>query len=158
MGYDFCNTGSEVPVSFIISVRGVVPMEVSSCANWESYYFNNAVSFASMCCFSLWRVGLKMSSSTCSAIIHCVVILCIVGVSGFAQECGFFLSSISPRVGSRCPTYSPLLNVIYILVSFDSRILTDVFPLLLWMPFIVFILGSFPFVELWLLMKYVICL
>ena len=33
LGRVFCGTGSEVPVSIIISVRGVVPMEVSSSAN-----------------------------------------------------------------------------------------------------------------------------
>ena len=31
--YGFCNTGSEAPVSIVISVRGVAAMDVLSCAN-----------------------------------------------------------------------------------------------------------------------------
>ena len=31
--YGFCDTGSEVPVSIVISVTGVIPMEASSCVN-----------------------------------------------------------------------------------------------------------------------------
>ena len=84
-------------------------MEVSSCANWESYSFNNSVSFVSICCFSLWQGALKMSGLTFSAIILFVVILCIVGAPGFAGDCGFS-SSITSMVGSRWPTYSPLLK------------------------------------------------
>ena len=30
IGYGFCYTGSEVPISIVISVRGVVPVVVSS--------------------------------------------------------------------------------------------------------------------------------
>ena len=68
--------------------------------------------------------------------------MCIVGASGFAEDCG-----ISSMGGSRHPTHSPLLNVICLLVLFDIRIFTDVFPLMLWMPLVMFMLGSFPFVE-----------
>ena len=39
----------------------------------------------------------------------------------------------------------------------DMRIFIDVFPLMSWMPLIMFMLGTFPFVESCLLMKYVIC-
>ena len=46
-----------------------------------------------------------------SVIILSVVILCIVDASGFAEDCG-----ISSMGGSRCPTYSPSLNVMCFLV------------------------------------------
>ena len=50
-------------------------------------------------------------------------------------------------VGSKCPTYSPLLNVTSLLLQFKTRKLTDVLPLILWIPFTMFMLGSFPFVD-----------
>ena len=99
---------------------------------------------------------LNASGSTCSDIILWVVILFAVLASGFAWKCRFFSSSMSPMVGSRCPTYSPLLNVMCLLLSFGTRILTDVLPLMLWMQFTMF-LRSFPIVDLWSLMKYYIC-
>ena len=37
IGYGFWDTGSELPVSMVISVSGVIPMDVSSLANWEVY-------------------------------------------------------------------------------------------------------------------------
>ena len=97
IGFSFCDTGSEVPVSIVISVRGVVPMEVSSCANCGSYSFSSSVGFVSIFCFSLWWGGLKMSGLTFSATVLSVVILCIVGASGFAGHCGFS-SSITSMV------------------------------------------------------------
>ena len=109
--YGFCDTGSEFPVSIVISVRGVVPMEVSSYANWELYSFSGSVSLVSTFCFSIWWGGLKVSSSTFSAVILYVVILCIVGASGCAGDCG-----ISSLGGFIYPTYCPLLNVICLLV------------------------------------------
>ena len=81
----------------------------------ELYSFNNSVSFLSKCCFSLWWGGLNVSGTTFSAIILSVVILCIIGASGFPGDCGFS-SSISSIDGSRWPTYSPLLNLISLLV------------------------------------------
>ena len=112
IGYGFCDTGSEVPVSIVISVRGVVPIEVSSCINWESYSFNNVVSLVSTCCFNLWWGGLKVSSSSFSNVILWVVILWTVGVS--------VVWGISSMVGSRWPTYSPLLKAMCLLVLFDK--------------------------------------
>ena len=37
----FWDTGSELPVLMVISVKGVVPMDVSSFANCVSYSFSN---------------------------------------------------------------------------------------------------------------------
>ena len=35
--------GSEIPVSIIMLVRGVVPIKVSSFANWDSHSFSRAL-------------------------------------------------------------------------------------------------------------------
>ena len=67
--YGFWDTGSEVPMSMVISVSGVVPMYVSSLANCETYCFRSASSLDSMFGFSLWQGGWKVSGYTCSAII-----------------------------------------------------------------------------------------
>ena len=66
IGHGFWDTRSEVPVSMVITVRGVVPMDVSSLANCEAYC---ASSWDSMFGFSLWWGGWKVSSCICSAII-----------------------------------------------------------------------------------------
>ena len=50
IGYGFWDTGSVVPMSVVISVRGVVPMDVSSLANWEAYCFKRASSLG----FNVW--------------------------------------------------------------------------------------------------------
>ena len=92
-------------------------MVVSSWANWELYSYSSSMSFVLIFYFSLWQGGLKVSRWTLFVIILYMVILCIVGASGFAEVCG-----ISSMGGSRCPTYSPLLNVICFLVYFDKRI------------------------------------
>ena len=52
-----------------------------------------------------------MSDLTFSASILSMVVLCIVSASEFAEDC-----DISSMCGSRCPTYSPLLNVMCLLV------------------------------------------
>ena len=62
-------------------------------------------------------VAAKVSGSIWSAIICWVVILFVVWASGLAlKNVDLFSSSMSYMVGSRCPTYSPLLNVICLLV------------------------------------------
>ena len=53
----------------VIFVRGVVPMEVSSCANQDAYSFKSASSLASMFDLSVWHGGSKASGSTSSNII-----------------------------------------------------------------------------------------
>ena len=142
---------------YSIFVRGVVLMEVSSCVNWDVYSFNSASCLASVLGLSLLHGGSETSGSTCSDIIFLVVILFVVWVSAFAQKCKFLSSSMSSMVLSRCPTYPLLLNVMCLLLKFDTRMLTDVLPLMLWMQFTMFILGPFPFVDSWLLMKYAVC-
>ena len=47
--------------------------------------------------------------------------------------------------GSRCLMYSPLWKVSYLLVQLEMSMLTDVLPLILWMPLIMFMFGSLPF-------------
>ena len=106
IGYGFWDTGAEVPLSIFISVRGVVPMVVSSWANWESYSFSISPSFVSIFYFSLWCGGLKVSGLTFSAIILSRAMLCVVCEPGFTGDCG-----ILSMGGSICPMYSPLLNV-----------------------------------------------
>ena len=54
-GLGFWETGSEVPVSIVMLVKGVVPIEVSSLANCDSYSCNNisrlfCTSVESSCC------------------------------------------------------------------------------------------------------------
>ena len=59
IGYGVWDTVSEVPVLIIISGRGVVPMDVSSFANWEAYSFRSASILDSMLGFSLCKVDEK---------------------------------------------------------------------------------------------------
>ena len=39
--YGFWDTGSELPMLIVTSVREVAPMDVSSLANWEVYSFRS---------------------------------------------------------------------------------------------------------------------
>ena len=61
--------GSEAPVSIVMLVRGVVPTEVSSLVNWDSYSFSKVLSSCWMVLDSSWHGGLKVSGVTVSAII-----------------------------------------------------------------------------------------
>ena len=101
---------------------------------------------------SMWHGGSNVSGSTCSDIIFCVVTLFIVWSSEFSWGCELSSSSTF----SRCPLYSPMLNVTYLLLWFDTKILTDDLPLILCIPFTMFRLGSFPFVDSWLLRKHAV--
>ena len=78
--------------------------------------------------FQLGQGGLKVSGFTFSNVIFSVIMLCVVGASEL----------------------SPLLKVICLLVKFDTRIFTDVFPLMMCMPFMMLIFRSFPFVKSYL--------
>ena len=53
IGYGFCDTGSESPVSMVISVSGVVPIDVSSYVNCEAYSLRSASSLDLMPGFNL---------------------------------------------------------------------------------------------------------
>ena len=61
--------GLEAPVSIIILVRGVVPIEVSSFVNWDSYSFSRVLSSCWILLDSSWHGGLKVSGVTVSPII-----------------------------------------------------------------------------------------
>ena len=50
----------------VISMRGVVPMDISSLANWEAYSFKSVSTLDSILGHSLWQCGLKVSGCTCS--------------------------------------------------------------------------------------------
>ena len=67
--------GSEVPVSIVMLVRGVVPIEVSSFMNWDLYSLSNSSSSFWTVVDNSWCGGLKVSGVTVSAIIslmlHC---------------------------------------------------------------------------------------
>ena len=43
--YGFCDTGSELPVLMVISINGVVLMDVSSLANYDSHSLRSASNF-----------------------------------------------------------------------------------------------------------------
>ena len=59
-------------------MRGVVPTEVSSHANCDSYSFKSASNLVLMFGLSLWHGGSNVSGSTCSDIILFVVTLLVV--------------------------------------------------------------------------------
>ena len=59
MGYGFSDTGSESPVSMVISVKGVVLMNVSSLANCVSYSLRSTSNFDWMPGFNLGWGGSK---------------------------------------------------------------------------------------------------
>ena len=58
-----------MPVSMVIYVSEVVPMDISSFENCEAYSFRGAVNLDLMLGLSVWQGGLKVSSYTYSAII-----------------------------------------------------------------------------------------
>ena len=98
--YGFWDTGSVLPVLMVISMRGVVPMDISSLANWEAYSFRSASSLDSTLDLILWQSGLKVSGSTCSAIIFWRVILFIEWASGWVWIC-VSLITLSSMAGSK---------------------------------------------------------
>ena len=67
--------GSEAPVSIVMLVRGVVPIEVSSFVNWDSYSCSKVLSFCWIVWDNSWQGGLKVSGVTVSAIIFLNVTL-----------------------------------------------------------------------------------
>ena len=67
--------GSMLPVSMDILVSIVVPIDVSSCANCESYSSNRHVRLFSTDGKISWCSGLMVSDVTVSDIIFCKVTL-----------------------------------------------------------------------------------
>ena len=76
--------GLEVPVSIIMLVRGVVPIEVSSFANCDSYSCSNNSSSFQTAVDNSWCGGSKVSGVTVSTIIflmlHCQFDVCLFGL------------------------------------------------------------------------------
>ena len=64
MGYGFCETGSAVPVSMDMLVSVVIPIDVSSFANCESYSSNNDVRLFCTDIEISWHGGLEVSDVT----------------------------------------------------------------------------------------------
>ena len=91
LGMAFVILVQRFPLSIVISVRGLVQIEVSYCANRESNSFSSPLSFVSIFCSSLWQGGLKVSGITFSAVILSVVILYIVCSSGISVDCDISL-------------------------------------------------------------------
>ena len=133
-------------MSMVIFVRGVVPMDVSSLANWEAYCFRSASSLDSIFGFSFvarWMEGVWVylfchnflkSDTFCGMSIWLTFGMCIISHDIF--YCGFEASYVFSFVK---------FNVFVCVIR--HQMLTDVFSFMLWMLMIMFIFGSLPFVE-----------
>ena len=77
MGYGFCDTGLAVPVSIDMLVSVVVPIDVSSCVNCESYSSNKDVRLFCIGVEISWHGGLKVSDVTVLDIILFKVMLLV---------------------------------------------------------------------------------
>ena len=129
-------------------------MEVSSCANWELYSFNNCVSFVSICCFQLmmgWFESIWLYLFCCHFFsgntMHCwcIWIFCSLWyfLYGWFQmayifsfvECDMFIMC---NLTLECSQIFFTFYVVYAIYDVDIWII-------------------FPFVESWLLIKYAIC-
>ena len=75
MGYGFCETGSAVPVSMDMLVSIVIPRDVLSCANCESYSSNNDTRLFCTGVEISWHGGLKVLDVMVSDIIFFKVML-----------------------------------------------------------------------------------
>ena len=64
-------------VSIVMLVRSVVPIEVSSFVNWDSYSHSNNSSSSWTVLDNSWHGGLKVSGVTVSAIIFFNVMLLV---------------------------------------------------------------------------------
>ena len=99
MGYGLCETSSELHVSICISVRWVVPILVSSCANCDLNVFSNWLSDFLTPPRKVSKRGVKVSSWTCSYNIFCVVRHLIEICCIWSMDCSIW------------PVLFPLLNV-----------------------------------------------
>ena len=111
----------------------------------ELYSFNSSMSFVSIFCFSLWYGGLKVSS---------LPLICHYSFCGNTMHCWQFWIhwSLWYFIIFSFDECNVLIGVIW-----HENIHRYFFPVMLWMPLIMFMLGSFPFLESWSLMKYAIC-
>ena len=102
----------------------------------ESYSSNNNLRLFCTGVESSWQGGLKVSDVTVLDIIFFKVILLAWCVSPWSVE---FNSN-----GSRCPVYLPLWKVRCLLVWLETMTFTVDLSLILWIPSIMLMLGSFP--------------
>ena len=95
----------------------------------------------------------KCLGLTFSALFLSMVILCVVGEAGFAGDCG-----ISSKGGSKYPVYSPVLMWCAYWCNLAWEYSQMFFPLMLWMSLIMFMLESFPLLNLdcWWSISYVL--
>ena len=75
IGYGFCETGSAVPMSIIMFVKGVVPIDVLSLVNCDSCSSNSNLRLSCIGVESLCQGGIKVSDVTVSDTIFFNVIL-----------------------------------------------------------------------------------
>ena len=75
IGYGFCETGSAVPISIVMLVKGVVPIDVSSLANCDSCSSNSSFRLSCIGVERSYHGALKVSDVTVLDIIFLNVIL-----------------------------------------------------------------------------------
>ena len=107
-------------MSIVMLVRGVVPSEVSSFANWDSYSFSRALSSCWILADNLWHGGLKISH--CFPLIYCS----IINDSWFKMSDIFslmqgevFVSVIGKKYVDRCSALNLMdtANYVYVWIS-----------------------------------------
>ena len=97
-----------MPVSIVMLVKGVLPIDVSSLANCDLCSSNSSLRLSCIGAESSCHGGSKVSGVMVSDIIFFNVILLARWVSPTTVE--------SNTIGSRCPMYSPLWKVRCLLV------------------------------------------
>ena len=75
IGLGFCETGLAVPISIVMLIKGVVPIDVSSLVNCDSCSSNSNLRLSCIGAKSSCQGGSKVSDETVSDIIFFSVIL-----------------------------------------------------------------------------------
>ena len=100
---------SEVQISIVMLVKGVVPIEVSSLANCNSYSCNNSFKVILYSCREFMVCWVKRVR--CNSFRHH-----FSSMSHYLFDVVSCWSVESKTAGSRCPMYSPLCNMRCLLV------------------------------------------
>ena len=135
-------TGLELPVSIVMLVKGVVPIEVSSLVDCDSYSCNNSSRSSCTAAESSWHGGLKVSGVTFSDIIFFSVTLFVWCVSCWSVEsktaglwwsnvfsfvkCEVFIGVIRDKYVNRCLTFDLVNAINYVnvwILSFGSTVI-----------------------------------